>query len=171
VTYTCAHAHARAHTHTQTDRQTHVQMLHRCCPSPTRTLSLCCCRSRRGRPGTSASARQLRDLAPARQRSRRLTRCACWRYKHSLLVLPTGGAWQRRSAWPGRWQPPCGLPCRTWLIVNRSSQVRCIGAVKDERERWGVVGYVGRRRRSVTGNGAQEDRQHAFFLFMYVCRN
>ena len=31
------------------------------------------------------------------------------------MVLPTGGAWQRRSARPGRWQPPCGLPGRTML--------------------------------------------------------
>ena len=30
-------------------------------------------------------------------------------------MLPTGGAWQRRSARPGQWQPPCGLPCRARL--------------------------------------------------------
>ena len=160
---TCAGARAQ----TNIDTNTRICLTVALLPQPAPFLSVAA-RSRRGRP---ASARPLRALAPARQRSRRLTRCACWRYKHSLLVLPTGGAWQRRSAWPGRWQPPCGLPCRTWLIVNRSSQVRCIGAEKEERERWGVVGYVGRRRRSVTGNGAQEDRQHAFFLFMYVCRN
>ena len=32
-----------------------------------------------------------------------------------MIVLPTGGAWQRRSARPGQWQPPCGLPCRARL--------------------------------------------------------
>jgi hypothetical protein len=57
------------------------------------SVAVCCCcaaaqpqpapfpsvaaRSRRGRPGTKASARPLLVVTPARQRSRRLTRCAC----------------------------------------------------------------------------------------------
>jgi tetratricopeptide (TPR) repeat protein len=42
---------ARARTHTQTDRQTHAQMPHRRSPSPTRTLSLCCCQIKAWKAG------------------------------------------------------------------------------------------------------------------------
>ena len=48
------------------------------------------------------------------------------------MVLPTGGAWQRRSPRPGRWQPPCGLRCRAMRrLSTASSATRLI--------RWGTL--------------------------------
>ena len=41
----------RAHSHIHTHRQTLAQMPHRCSPSPTRTLSLCCCQIKAWKAG------------------------------------------------------------------------------------------------------------------------
>ena len=151
VTYTYAHALARARTHTQT--KTHAQMPHlRSSSAPFPSVAA---RPKRGRPGTRASATLLAlALAPARQRSQRLTRCACWRYYSSLPMLPTGGAWQRRSARPGRWQPPCGRRCREWLrgsTAPSATRIRSWGAFprpsSTTRSAWRV------QRRWATGRG------------------
>jgi len=94
---TCAYAQARAQA--RTHRLTHMQMPHRRSPSPTAPCLSFAARSRRGRPDTSASARPLRPLAPARQRSRRLTRRECW-YTKALADAADwrGVAAQERAA-------------------------------------------------------------------------
>ena len=73
-------------------------------------------RSRCGRPGTRANARPQLVLTPARQRSRRLTRCACLEILEQLDgAADWRGVAAQERARPGRWLPPCGLPCRAWL--------------------------------------------------------
>jgi hypothetical protein len=73
---------ARAHTHTQ--RQTHAQMLTLALPPQPEPFQSVAARSRRGGPGTMASARPLLVLIPARQRSvleilAQLNGAAAWR--------------------------------------------------------------------------------------------
>ena len=46
------------------------------------------------------------------------------------MMLPTGGAWQRRSARPRRWQSPCGRRCRAVLRLSSApSATRIIRAL------------------------------------------
>jgi hypothetical protein len=54
-----------------------AQMPHRRSPSPTRTLSLCCCQIKAWKAGHKGECAAAAGSAPARQRRRRLTRCAC----------------------------------------------------------------------------------------------
>ena len=69
---TCACSPAHKHTHRHTRKCLTVALPPQPAPFPSVTA-----RSRRGRPGTRASASPLLlFLTPARQRSRRLTRCA-----------------------------------------------------------------------------------------------
>ena len=89
---TCAYAQARAQA--RTHRLTHMQMPHRRSPSPTAQCLSFAARSRRGRPDTSASARPRRPLAPARQRSRRLTRREGWYTK----ALADAADWRGMAA-------------------------------------------------------------------------
>jgi hypothetical protein len=46
------------------------------------------------------------------------------------MMLSTGGAWQRRSARPRRWQSPCGRRCRAVLRLSSApSATRIIRAL------------------------------------------
>jgi hypothetical protein len=135
-------------------------MPHRRSPPPTSTLCLSCCQIKAWKAGhkgecTAAARADTRTAAkPTADQMRvlevlhQLTVAADWRgvaaqeraaRALAAAMLPTGGAWLRRSARPGRWQRPCGCQRRAMRLPApghaAASAGLCLDCLLDPRHR------------------------------------